>query len=173
MQALPAIQTLLLLLLPLLLTGVVLPTEATKEGGSSANTTLQAQPAGKHHVQKVSHTELVVRGIVLEAAPIRVRVKSSCFTSTCLRTSSPPPETIPPFPAHWSMHSEWRRTSVSSTSKLWSDMDLQKWAVDTLWVRTTYCISKQTHTPSLSCYPPPSPLPMASGTSMRKGRGFL
>ena len=51
----PAIQTLLLLL-----AGVVLPTEATKEGGSSANTTLQTQPAGKHHVQKVSPTELVV-----------------------------------------------------------------------------------------------------------------
>ena len=54
-----AIQTLLLLpLLLLLLAGVVLPTEATKEGGSSANTTLQAQP-GKHHVQKVSHTHRV------------------------------------------------------------------------------------------------------------------
>ena len=50
----PAIQTLLLPLL-LLLAGVVLPTEATKDGGSSANTTLQAQP-GRHHVQKVSYT---------------------------------------------------------------------------------------------------------------------
>ena len=50
----PVVQSLLLLLL--LLVGVVLPTEATKESGSSANTTLQAQP-GKHHVQKVSHTE--------------------------------------------------------------------------------------------------------------------
>ena len=50
----PAIQTLLLLPL-LLLAGVVLRTEATKEGGSSANTTLQAQ-TGKHHVQKVSYT---------------------------------------------------------------------------------------------------------------------
>ena len=56
MQALPAIQTLLLLLL--LLAGVVLPTEATKEGGTSANTTLQAQ-SGRHHVQKVSHTHIV------------------------------------------------------------------------------------------------------------------
>ncbi len=46
-----------LLLLPLLfLAGVVLPTEATKEGGSSANTTLQAR-TGKHHVQKVRHTQ--------------------------------------------------------------------------------------------------------------------
>jgi len=54
MQPFLAIQTLLFLLL---LAGVVLPTEATKEGGSSANTTLQAQPAGKHHVQKVSHTQ--------------------------------------------------------------------------------------------------------------------
>ena len=54
MQALPILQTLLLLLL--LLAGVVLLTEATKESGSSANTTLQAQP-GKHHVSKVSHTE--------------------------------------------------------------------------------------------------------------------
>ena len=53
MQALPIVQTLILLLL---LAGVVLLTEATKESGSSANTTLQAQP-GKHHVQKVSHTE--------------------------------------------------------------------------------------------------------------------
>ena len=58
----PAIQTLLPLLL-LLLAGVVFPTEATKEGGSLANTTLQAQP-GKHHVQKVSHTELVARDAV-------------------------------------------------------------------------------------------------------------
>ena len=56
MQALPAIQTLLLLLpLLLLLAGEVLPTEATKEGGSSANTTLQAQ-TGKHHVQKVTQS---------------------------------------------------------------------------------------------------------------------
>ena len=55
MQPFSAIQTLLLLLL--LLAGVVLPTEATKEGGSSANTTLQVQPAGKHHVQKVRHTQ--------------------------------------------------------------------------------------------------------------------
>ena len=54
----PAIQTLLPLLL-LLFAGVVLTTEATKEGGSSANTTLQAQ-TGKHHVQKVSHTHRVV-----------------------------------------------------------------------------------------------------------------
>ena len=53
MQALPIVQTLILLLL---LAGVVLLTEATKESGSSANTTLQAQPR-KHHVQKVSHTE--------------------------------------------------------------------------------------------------------------------
>ena len=57
---------------------------------------------------------------------------------------SPPVETIPPFPAHWSMHNKSRRTCVSSTSKLWSDMDLQKWAVDTLWVRTR--AGKQTHT---------------------------
>ena len=53
MKTLHVIQTLLLL------AGVVLPTEATKEGGSSANTTLQAQPAGKHHVQKVRHTHRV------------------------------------------------------------------------------------------------------------------
>ena len=53
MKALPVIQSLILLFL---LAGVVLPTEATKERGSSANTILQAQP-GKHHVQKVSHTE--------------------------------------------------------------------------------------------------------------------
>ena len=55
LKALPVMQTLLLLLL-LLLAGVMLLTEATKERGSSANTTLQAQP-GEHHVQKVSHTE--------------------------------------------------------------------------------------------------------------------
>ena len=53
MKAFPVIQSLLLLLL---LVGVALPTEATKESSYSANTTLQAQP-GKHHVQKVSHTE--------------------------------------------------------------------------------------------------------------------
>jgi len=58
MKALTMAGNTLLLLLPLLIAGVVLPTEATKEGGSSANTTLQAQPARKHHVQKVSHTEL-------------------------------------------------------------------------------------------------------------------
>ena len=58
MKALTVAGNTLLLLPLLLLAGMVLPTEATKEGGSSANTTLQAQPAGKHHVQKVSHTEL-------------------------------------------------------------------------------------------------------------------
>ena len=54
MKAFPIVVNILLILL--LLAGVVLPTEATNERGSSANTTLQAQP-GKHHVQKVSHTE--------------------------------------------------------------------------------------------------------------------
>ena len=85
-------------------------------------------------------------------------MNSSCFTCQHVYLlPSPPVETIPPFPTHWSMHSEWRRTCVSSTSKLWSDMDLQKWAVDTLWVRT-HSISKQTHTPSLARQPLPSPL---------------
>lgn len=46
MKALLVMQT----LLPLLLAGLVLPTEATKERSPSANTTLQA-------VQRVSHTE--------------------------------------------------------------------------------------------------------------------
>ena len=39
-----------------LLAGVLLQAEAAKEEGTSANTTLQAQP-GEHHVQKVSHTQ--------------------------------------------------------------------------------------------------------------------
>ena len=46
MKALPVMQTLILLFLA----GVVLLTEATKERGPSANTTLQA-------LQRVSHTE--------------------------------------------------------------------------------------------------------------------
>ena len=48
-----------------------------------------------------------------------------------------PPETIPPIPAHCNMYRKERRACVTHTSKLWSDMDLQKWTVDTLWVRTT------------------------------------
>ena len=36
-----------------LLAGALLLAEAAKEGGTSAKTTLQAQP-GEHHVQKVS-----------------------------------------------------------------------------------------------------------------------
>ena len=58
MKAFPIVTNILLVLLflLLLLAGIVLPTEATNERGSSANTTLQAQPE-KHHVQKVSHTE--------------------------------------------------------------------------------------------------------------------
>ena len=56
LKALPVMQTLLLLLLA----GLVLLTEATKERGPSAYTTLQAQP-GTHHMQKVSHTEWLTR----------------------------------------------------------------------------------------------------------------
>ena len=52
MNVLPVTQALLLLLLA----GVLLPTEATKERRSAVNTILQAQPE-KHHMQKVSHTE--------------------------------------------------------------------------------------------------------------------
>lgn len=52
MQALSVAPILLLTLFA----GVLLLTEATKEEGTSANTTLQAQ-LGKHHVQKVSQLE--------------------------------------------------------------------------------------------------------------------
>ena len=45
-----------LVLLLALLAGMLLLAEAAKEEGTSANTTLQAQP-GEHHVQKVSHTQ--------------------------------------------------------------------------------------------------------------------